>query len=86
MRVLCILCTNGCQGRSENSPAWRSELGPDLGVPSTVWRENNMVLTLGQLQAGRHSGMARSRAKARLNWVSQGQRWGRCRVGGVPSG
>ena len=24
--------------------------------------------------------MARSRAKARLNWVSQGQRWGRCRV------
>ena len=38
--------------------------------------------TLGQLQAGRQagSGMARSRAKARLNWVSQGQRWGRCRV------
>ena len=33
---------------------------------------------MGQLQAG--SGMARSRAKARLNWVSQGQRWGRCRV------
>ena len=29
-------------------------------------------------QAG--SGMARSRAKARLNWVSQGQRCGRCRV------
>ena len=24
--------------------------------------------------------MARSRARARLNWVSQGQRWGRCRV------
>ena len=29
-------------------------------------------------QAG--SGMARSRARARLNWVSQGQLWGRCRV------
>ena len=29
-------------------------------------------------QAG--SGIARSRARARLNWVSQGHRWGRCRV------
>ena len=26
------------------------------------------------------SGMVRSRARARLNWVSQGQRHGRCRV------
>ena len=32
------------------------------------------------------SGIARNRARARLNWFSQGQRWGRCRVGGVPSG
>ena len=24
--------------------------------------------------------MARNRARARVNWVSQGQRWGRCRV------
>ena len=32
----------------------------------------------GRCQAG--SGMARSRARARLNWVSQGQRLGRCRV------
>ena len=32
----------------------------------------------GRRQAG--SGIARSRARARLNWVSQGQRWGRCRV------
>ena len=29
-------------------------------------------------QAG--SGIARSRARARLNWVSQGQCWGRCKV------
>ena len=37
---------------------------------------------LGQLQAGRQAGngMACSRAKARLNWVSQGQRRGRCKV------
>ena len=32
----------------------------------------------GRRQAG--SGMARSRARARLNWVSQGQRCGRCWV------
>ena len=32
----------------------------------------------GRRQAG--SGMARSRARARLNWSSQGQRRGRCRV------
>ena len=44
------------------------------------WRE--LAGTLGQLQAGRQagSGMARSRARARLNWVSQGQPCGRCRV------
>ena len=44
------------------------------------WRE--FAGTLGQLQAGRQagSGMARSRAKARVNWDSQGQRRGRCRV------
>ena len=37
---------------------------------------------LGQLQAGSQagSGMARSRAMARVNRVSQGQCWGRCRV------
>ena len=29
-------------------------------------------------QAGK--GMARNRVRARLNWVSQGQRWGRCKV------
>ena len=31
-----------------------------------------------RLQDGR--GNARNRAKARLNWFSQGQRWGRCKV------
>ena len=45
------------------------------------WRE--FAGTLGQLQTGRQagSGMARSRARARLNFSSQGQRLGRCRVG-----
>ena len=45
-------------------------------------RGRSVGRTLGQLQAGRQagSGRARSRGRARLNWVSQGQRWGRCRV------
>ena len=43
----------------------------------------------GQLQTGRQLGVESSRARARLNWVSQGQRCGRCRVrrrAGEPSG
>ena len=32
----------------------------------------------GRRKAG--SGRARNRARARLNWFSQGQRWGRCKV------
>ena len=36
------------------------------------------TLADGHRQAG--SGMARNRARARLNWVSQGQRCGRCKV------
>ena len=44
------------------------------------WRE--FAGTLGQLQAGRQVeiGMTRSRTMAPVNWVSQGQRRGRCRV------
>ena len=46
------------------------------GLSRPGWRE--IAGTLGQLQAGRQAGngMACSRAKARLNWVSQGQRPG----------
>ena len=56
----------------------REYAGGDSRGPG--WRE--LAGTLGQLQAGRQagSGMARSRARARLNWVSQGQPCGRCRV------
>ena len=42
-------------------------VGGDVGSVADVRR-----------QAG--SGRARNRARARLNWVSQGQRWGRCSV------
>ncbi len=41
------------------------------------WADGGSVAD-GRRQAG--SGIARSRARARLNWVSQGQRSGRCRV------
>ena len=50
------------------------------GLSRPGWRE--FAGTLGQLQAGRQAGngMARSRARARLNCSSQGQRRGRCKV------
>ena len=41
------------------------------------WPDGGSVAD-GRSQAG--SGMARSRARARLNWVSHGQSLGRCRV------
>ena len=52
--------------RGARGPGWR-EFGGDVGSVAD-----------GRRQAG--SGIARSRARARLNWASQGQRWGRCRV------
>ena len=52
-------------------PGWREFAGTfGCAVGSSVSRLRR--------QAG--SGMARSRAKARVNWDSQGQRGGRCRV------
>ena len=50
------------------------------GLSRPGWRE--IAGTLGQLQAGRQAGnrMTRSRARARLNCSSQGQRRGRCKV------
>ena len=55
---------------NSRGPGWCELRGPSIGR----W--------VGQLQAGRQagSGMARSRAMARVNWVSHGQRWERCRV------
>ena len=47
------------------------------------WRRRSVGWRAGQWQTGRRqagSGIARSRARALLNWVSQGQRWGRCKV------
>ena len=57
-------------GNSQDGPGWR-EFAGIFGCAVGLGRRRRR-------QAG--SGMARSRARARLNWVSQGQLWGRCRV------
>ena len=64
---------------------WRGE-DAARGARGADWREfagtfgwaGGGSVADGRRQAG--SGIARSRARARLNWVSQGQRCGRCRV------
>ena len=62
----------GCAGWQENR-----QQGTPADLVGASWR-GRWVSGGGRRQAG--SGMARSRARARLNWVSQGQRCGRCRV------
>ena len=52
-------------------PGWRELAG------TFSWPDDGSVAD-GRCQAG--SGMARSRARARLNWVPQGQCLGRCKV------
>ena len=68
--------------RRSRGPRWRELAG------TFNWPDGGSVGD-GRRQAG--NGMARSRARARVNWVSQGQRCGRCRVRrraerGEPSG
>ena len=65
-----------------------NSIGGGQGVPfadrvGASWRGRSVGRMAGQRagcrrQAGR--GKARNRARARLNWFSQGQRWGRCKV------
>ena len=65
-----------------------NSIGSGQGVPFTdwigaSWRGRSVGRMAGQWQTGRRqagSGRARNRARAPLNWVSQGQRCGRCRV------
>ena len=66
----------------------RNSVGGRQGVPfadwvGASWRERSDGRMAGQRQTGRRqagSGMARSRARASLNWVFQGPRFGRCKV------
>ena len=62
----------GCAGWQENR-----QQGTPAELVGASWR-GRWVSGGGRRQAG--SGMARSRARARLNCSSQGQRRGRCRV------
>ena len=64
---------SGCGERDGGIGHWQEALAELVGAS---WR-GRWVSGGGRRQAG--SGMARSRARAR-NWVSQGQRCGRCRV------
>ena len=60
-------------GRSRgHSRTGLARVGGDDGLPGE-WISRQRCR-----QAG--NGRARNRARARLNWFSQGQRWGRCRV------
>ena len=64
-------CRGEDAARGARGPDWREFAG------TFGWADGGLVAD-GRRQAG--SGIARSRARARLNWVSQGQRCGRCRV------
>ena len=64
-------CRGEDAARGARGPDWREFAG------TFGWADGGSVAD-GRRQAG--SGIARSRARARLNWVSQGQRCGRCRV------
>ena len=47
------------------------------------WRRRSVGRMAGQRAGCRRQdmrGKARNRARVRLSWYSQGQRWGRCRV------
>ena len=62
------------RGQARGAPrglTWR-ELAGTMGCPVSGSDDD------GAVRPG--VGMARSRARASLNWVSQGQRWGRCKV------
>ena len=64
-------CRGEDAARGARGADWREFAG------TFGWADGGLVAD-GRRQAG--SGIARSRARARLNWVSQGQRCGRCRV------
>ena len=66
-------------GRGRSKRGLADQGGASLrGVRLAGWRVSGGRAAAARRQAG--SGIARSRARARVNWVSQGQRWGRCRV------
>ena len=65
-------------GRDSGERTQQEALADRTGASSRGRSVGRMAAGCRRRQAG--NGMACSRAKARLNWVSQGQRRGRCKV------
>ena len=75
-------CWRPCGHGGGNSAGGRQEVALADRVGAS-WRGRSVGQMAGQWQTGCRqvgSGRARNRARASLNWFSQGQRWGRCKV------
>ena len=75
-------CWRPCGHGGGNSAGGRQEV-PLADRVGASWRGRSVGQMAGQWQTGCRqvgSGRARNRARASLNWFSQGQRWGRCKV------
>ena len=75
-------CWRPCGHGGRNSTGGRQEVSLADRVGASWW--GCSVGRIAGQRAGRRrqagDGRARNRARARLNWFSQGQRWGRCKV------
>ena len=75
-------CWRPCGHGGRNSTGGRQEVSLADRVGASWWGRS--VGRIAGQRAGRRrqggDGRARNRARARLNWFSQGQRWGRCKV------
>ena len=75
-------CWRPCGHGGRNSTGGRQEVSLADRVGAS--RRRCSVGRIAGQRAGRRrqagDGRARNRARARLNWFSQGQRWGRCKV------
>ena len=75
-------CWRPCGRSGRNSTGGRQEV-PLADRVGASWRRCSVGQMAGQRAGRRHparDGRARNRARARLNWFSQGQRFGRCKV------
>ena len=75
-------CWRPCGHGGRNSTGGRQEVSLADRVGAS-WRRCSVGRMAGQWAGRRRQagdGRARNRARASLNWFSQGQRWGRCKV------
>ena len=76
----------GCGERDGGDRTQQEALADRTGVSLRGGSVGGDVGTLAEGRRHSGSGMARNRAKARLNWVTQGQRCGRWRAPTSPTG